>query len=155
MLFSRSVMTNSLWPHGLQRTRLSFTISFAQTHVHWVDDVIQPSHPLSSPSPSSSMDYFTRISRSYLKNWDSRVRIAQEHCLHSYKTEYGIKGDTEVLRKTLSISSFPGISWNSLICYFLSEMCLPPVSPYILMQYDFQSESIEIENFFSRCKYFK
>ena len=24
---------------------------FAQTHVHWVSDVIQPSHPLSSPSP--------------------------------------------------------------------------------------------------------
>ena len=23
----------------------------AQTHVHWVDDAIQPSHPLSSPSP--------------------------------------------------------------------------------------------------------
>ena len=23
---------------------------FAQTHVHWVDDAIQPSHPLSSPS---------------------------------------------------------------------------------------------------------
>ena len=25
---------------------------FAQTHVHWVDDAIQPSHPLSSPSSS-------------------------------------------------------------------------------------------------------
>ena len=24
---------------------------FAQTHVHWVDDAIQPPHPLSSPSP--------------------------------------------------------------------------------------------------------
>ena len=24
---------------------------FAQTHVHWVDDAIQPSHPLLSPSP--------------------------------------------------------------------------------------------------------
>ena len=24
---------------------------FAHTHVHWVGDVIQPSHPLSSPSP--------------------------------------------------------------------------------------------------------
>ena len=24
---------------------------FAQTHVHWVDDAIQPFHPLSSPSP--------------------------------------------------------------------------------------------------------
>ena len=24
---------------------------FAQTHVHWVDDAIQQSHPLSTPSP--------------------------------------------------------------------------------------------------------
>ena len=24
---------------------------FIQTHVHWVGDAIQPSHPLSSPSP--------------------------------------------------------------------------------------------------------
>ena len=24
---------------------------FAQTHVHWISDAIQPSHPLSSPSP--------------------------------------------------------------------------------------------------------
>ena len=26
---------------------------FTQAHVHWVDDAIQPSHPLSSPSPSA------------------------------------------------------------------------------------------------------
>ena len=26
-------------------------LEFTQTHVHWVGDVIQPSHPLSSPSP--------------------------------------------------------------------------------------------------------
>ena len=26
-------------------------LEFAQTHVHWVNDVTQPSHPLSSPSP--------------------------------------------------------------------------------------------------------
>ena len=26
-------------------------LRLAQTHVHWVDDAIQPSHPLSSPSP--------------------------------------------------------------------------------------------------------
>ena len=26
---------------------------FAQTHVHWVNDAIQPSHPLLSPSPPS------------------------------------------------------------------------------------------------------
>ena len=28
---------------------------FAQTHVHWVGDAIQPSHPLSSPSPPPSI----------------------------------------------------------------------------------------------------
>ena len=30
---------------------LHFLLEFAQTHVHWVDDAIQPSHPLSPPSP--------------------------------------------------------------------------------------------------------
>ena len=28
-------------------------LEFTQTHVHWVGDAIQPSHPLSSPSPST------------------------------------------------------------------------------------------------------
>ena len=27
---------------------------FTQTHVHWVSDAIQPSHPLSSPSPPAA-----------------------------------------------------------------------------------------------------
>ena len=30
-------------------------LEFTQTYVHWVDDAIQPSHPLSSPSPPSSI----------------------------------------------------------------------------------------------------
>ena len=29
---------------------LHYILEFAQTHVHWVDDAIQPFHPLSSPS---------------------------------------------------------------------------------------------------------
>ena len=41
-------MSNSLWPHGLQHDRLPYhqLPEFTQTHVHWVDDAIQPSHPL-------------------------------------------------------------------------------------------------------------
>jgi len=50
VLFSHSVVSDSLWPHGLQHTRL---LELIQTHVHWVGDAIQPSHPLSSPSPST------------------------------------------------------------------------------------------------------
>ena len=30
---------------------LHYLLEFAQTHVHWVSDAIQPSHPLSPPSP--------------------------------------------------------------------------------------------------------
>ena len=30
---------------------LHYFLEFAQTHVHWIDDAIQPSHPLPSPSP--------------------------------------------------------------------------------------------------------
>ena len=29
--------------------------AFTQTHVHWVSDAIQPSHPLSSPSPAFNL----------------------------------------------------------------------------------------------------
>ena len=47
-------MSDSLQPHGLQHARLPVLHrlpGFAQTHVHGVDDVIQPSHPLSPSSP--------------------------------------------------------------------------------------------------------
>ena len=52
--FSHSVVSNSLWPHGLEHASLpspSRTSELAQTHVHRVHDAIQPSHLLSSPSP--------------------------------------------------------------------------------------------------------
>ena len=51
--FSRSVMSHSLWPHGLQHTRPphpSPIPEFTLTHVHWVGDATQPSPPLLSPS---------------------------------------------------------------------------------------------------------
>ena len=53
--FSRSVMSDSLWPHGPH----SFPVHHqppepTQTHAHHVSDAIQPSHPLSSPSPPAS-----------------------------------------------------------------------------------------------------
>ena len=55
LLFSLSDVSNSLQPHGLQHTPgfpvLHHLPEFAQTHVHWVNDAIQPSHLLSSPSP--------------------------------------------------------------------------------------------------------
>ena len=54
--FSCSVMSDSLWPHGLQHARppcASPTPRIYSNSVHWVSDAFQPSHPLSSPSPPS------------------------------------------------------------------------------------------------------
>ena len=52
--FSRSVLSDSLWLHGLQHARPlcpSPTPGVYSNSCHWVGDAIQPSHPLSSPSP--------------------------------------------------------------------------------------------------------
>ena len=51
--FSHSVVSDCLGPHGVQHIRfpvLHQLLELAQTCVHRVDDAIQPSHPLSSPS---------------------------------------------------------------------------------------------------------
>ena len=65
--FSCSVVSDSLKPHGLQHARppcpsptpvhhlklmsIELVMPSTQTHIHRVGDAIQPSHPLSSPSP--------------------------------------------------------------------------------------------------------
>ena len=51
---SRSVMSDSWQPHESQHAKPSVhhkLPEFTHTHVHRVSDAIQPSHPLSSPSP--------------------------------------------------------------------------------------------------------
>ena len=54
--FSHSVVSDSLRPHELQHARPPLPVhhhlpEFTQTHIYWVGDAIQSSHPLSSPSP--------------------------------------------------------------------------------------------------------
>ena len=52
--FSHSVMFDCLQPHESQHARPPIhhqLPEFTQTHVHRVSDAIQPSPPLSSPSP--------------------------------------------------------------------------------------------------------
>ena len=65
----------SQWPHILflinfynkKLIKLHYFPEFFQTHFHWVGDAIQPSHPLSSPSPpafilSQHQDLFQWVS---------------------------------------------------------------------------------------------
>ena len=66
---SRSVMSDSLGPHGLQHTRLpcpSLTLRACSELVHWVGDAIQP-YLQSSPSPPA----FTLSQHQGLLQWVS------------------------------------------------------------------------------------
>ena len=52
--FSRAVVSDSLRPHDPSKPGHPVhqqLLEFTQTHVHRVSDAIQPSHPLSFPSP--------------------------------------------------------------------------------------------------------
>ena len=55
LLFTPWVVCDSLWPRGLQHTRLLSVLhcleELAQIHDHWVGDAIQLSRPLLPPSP--------------------------------------------------------------------------------------------------------
>ena len=55
--FCPSVVSDSLWPMNRSSSGLPGhhqLLEFTQTHVHRVSDAIQPSHPLSSPSPPAA-----------------------------------------------------------------------------------------------------
>ena len=72
--FSRSVMSDSLWPHESQHTRLPYPLPTPGVHSDSrpsrVSDAIQPSHPLSSPStpapnPSQHQSLFQWLNPSH------------------------------------------------------------------------------------------
>ena len=70
--FSHSVISDSLQPHGLQHARPPCP-SPTQTHIHRVSDAIQPSHPLSSPSPPA----FNLSEHQGLFKWVSSHQVAK------------------------------------------------------------------------------
>ena len=70
--FSRSVVSDSLWPMNHRTPGLPVhhqLPEFTQTHVHRVGDAIQPSHSLSSPfpapNPSQHQDLFQWVNSSH------------------------------------------------------------------------------------------
>ena len=59
-----SVMSNSLQPRSMPDLPVLHQLpKLVQTHVHWIGDAIQPSRPLSSPSPPAF--YFFQPSGSF------------------------------------------------------------------------------------------
>ena len=108
-------------------------LELAQTHVHWVSDAIQPSHPLSSPSlPTFNLSHFQGlfqwISASHQVAWKYIVIIP------NLRTK---RGDPEVVlrqKRDYKKSSLMKILYHICEKWFhlrkpeLKETCVPECS---------------------------
>ena len=97
MLFNHSVESNSLPPMDCNTPGfpvLHHLLELAQTHVHWVGDAIQPSHPLSSPSLlafnlSQHQDLFQSVSSSHQGQlFASGAKVVELQLRHQSFSEY-------------------------------------------------------------------
>ena len=66
---------------------------FTQTHVHWASDAIQPSHPLSSPSPptfnlSQHQGLFKSVSPSHLVTKVLAFQLQHQSFQWIFKTDF-------------------------------------------------------------------
>ena len=108
---------------------------FAQTHVLWIDDAIQSSHPLSSPSPpafnlSQHQGLFQWVSSSYqvAKYWSFSFSISPSNeysGLMSLRIDWF---DLLAVQGTLSQESFPTPQFENINCVALSLLYGPTVT---------------------------
>ena len=55
---------------------------FTQIHVHWVGDVIQPSHPLSSPSPPAPNPSQHQGLFQWVRSWQQMAKVLEFQLQH-------------------------------------------------------------------------
>ena len=110
----------------------------AQTHVHWVSDAIQPSHPLLSPSPPPFKLYSTLLKSSCHCRWVCSFQITRwlNSRLSSLRAPYlsvllacqvreSVSAERKCVAKKTSLMSFqcfPLVDWLLLTSYrYLNE----------------------------------
>ena len=111
--FSCSVLSNSCNPMDGSTPGLPVhhqIPEFTQTHVRWVGDVIQPSHPLSSPSPPAFNytsnhlhEYFLLITFS---GWEAEILITE---LNNMSIFLELDTFCKLFREIVSLSTLVGI----------------------------------------------
>ena len=111
-------------------------LEFTQTHVHWVGDAIQPSHPLLSPSPCifPSIRVFSNESVLCIrwpKHWSfsSSISPSNEHSgLISFRMDWldllGVQGTLKSLHQ--HHSSRASVLWHS--AFFVVQFSHPYVT---------------------------
>ena len=108
-------------------------LEFTQTHIHWLSDAIQPSHPLSSPSPSAfnlsqHQGLFQWVSSSHqvTLHWSFSISPSNEYSgLISFRMDWldllAVLGTVKSLLQ--HHSSKPSILWCS--AFFVVQLSHP------------------------------
>ena len=80
---------------------------FTQTHVHWVSDAIQPSHPLLSPSPRALWYPYTRwtVTKSHRVEWEPGEKA------EPYSQSSDLPGHPQPTLQALRLRLWPGSLW--------------------------------------------
>ena len=147
------------------QSSLSFTISleFAQTHVHWVGDAIQPSHPLPPPSPAFNLSQH-RMSWLFASGGQSIGASASALTLpvniHGW-VPLGLTGLISLEFKGLSRVFSSAIVWRHLFSHRwqlpvqdcpLSDKLLCPLNVCLNVMYAFVSNDCNFSESLMRCK---
>ena len=139
MLLSCSVVSYSLLSHGSRMPGfpvLHHLPELAQTHVHWVGDAIQLSHPLSSPSPPAFCLSQHRVFSSesalciwWLKYWNFSISPSSEYSAFiSFRIDWfdllAVQGTLKESFLTQQFESIKFYDINSLILCQLKQSSL-------------------------------
>ena len=110
----------------------------AQTHIHWVSDVIQPSHPLLSPSPPTLIFPNFRVFSNqsvlcirWLEYWSFSFSISPSNEYSGLISFESVLLDILAVQGTLKSSSTPQFkSMNSSALCFLYDPALISIHDY-------------------------
>ena len=134
--FSGSVVSDTFQPHGLQHARPSGPSPTPRVYSNscpLVSDAIQPSHPLSSPSPPTSILPSIRVFSNELdipirwpKYWSFSISPSNEHPgLNSFRMDWldllAVQGTLKSLLQ--QNSSKASILWHS--AFFIVQLSHP------------------------------
>ena len=108
---AKLTLFNSLWPHGLysmpDSSVLHYLPQFAQIHVHWVSDAIQPSHSMSPPSAALNLSSIRIFSSEWAlcirwpNYWNFSISPSNEYSgLISFRISLQSKGLSRVFSNT-------------------------------------------------------
>ena len=125
--FSRSVVSDSMTPlTAARQPSMSITNSqFTQTHVHWVGDAVQPSHPALNLSQHQGLFKWVSSSHQVAKYWSFSFNISpsNEHSgLISFRMDWlnllAVQGTLKSLLQ--HHSSKASILWHS--AFFIVQL---------------------------------